>query len=101
MRNISESLVLGRCHRARRSPASYAIHSLARVDGKLQPWQQDTFVVRWEDRSLDSDAYVTFGLKPDGTVNQVRMKPVSPLTDFSFDFQDLVLKPVAKDAEPY
>jgi hypothetical protein len=26
----------------------------------------------------------------------VRMEPVSPLTDFSFDFQDLRLVPVAK-----
>jgi hypothetical protein len=29
------------------------------------------------------------------------MKAVSPLTDFSFDFQHLALKPVAKDAPPY
>jgi hypothetical protein len=28
------------------------------------------------------------------------MAPVSPLTDFSFDFQDLLLKPVAADAPP-
>lgn len=71
------------------------------LTGKLEPWQQDTFVVRWEDRSLDADAYVTFWLDPDGTVNQVRMKPVAPFTDFSFDFQDLVLKPVANDAKSY
>jgi hypothetical protein len=29
------------------------------------------------------------------------MQPVSPLTDFSYDFQDLVLKPVRADAPPY
>jgi len=27
-------------------------------------------------------------------VREVRMEPVSPLTDFSFDFQDLRLAPV-------
>jgi hypothetical protein len=34
----------------------------------------------------------------DGHVREVRMLPVSPLTDFSFDFQDLRLVPL-KDAE--
>jgi CubicO group peptidase (beta-lactamase class C family) len=71
------------------------------LTGKLEHWQQDTFVARWGDRSLLADAYVTFSLNPDGTIERARMKPVSPLTDFSFDFQDLVLKPVAKTATPY
>jgi len=75
-------------------------HSTA-LRGKLEHWQHDTFVARWDDRSLLADAYVTFSLNPDGTIDQARMKAVSPLTDFSFDFQDLVLKPVAKDAAPY
>ncbi len=66
--------------------------------GDLEHWQYDTFVVRWRDRSLGADAFVTFSLKPDGSIAEVRMRPVSPATDFSFDFQDLLLKPVAKDA---
>jgi len=37
---------------------------------------------------------VTFALTPDGGIAQVRMEAVSPLTDFSFDFHDLVFKPV-------
>ncbi len=69
--------------------------------GKLEHWQHDTFVARWNDRSLLADAYVTFSLNPDGTIEGAKMKSVSPLTDFSFDFQDLVLKPVAKNAAPY
>ena len=36
------------------------------------------------------------GQPPDGAIDQVRMEAVSPLTDFSFDFQDLLLRPVAK-----
>jgi CubicO group peptidase (beta-lactamase class C family) len=71
------------------------------LSGKLEHWQQDTFVARWEDRSLLADAYITFSLNPDGTIERARMKAVSPATDFSFDFHDLVLKPVAKDAPPY
>ena len=62
--------------------------------GDLEHWQHDTFVVRWRDRELRADAYVTFALNPDGSIDQAKMRAVSPTTDFSFDFQDLLLKPV-------
>ncbi len=61
--------------------------------GNLEHWQYDTFIVRWRDRELRADAYVTFALNPDGSIDQVKMRAVSPATDFSFDFQDLLLKP--------
>jgi CubicO group peptidase (beta-lactamase class C family) len=61
--------------------------------GDLEPWQYDTFVVRWRDRELRADAFVTFALNPDGTIDQAKMRAVSASTDFSFDFQDLLLKP--------
>jgi CubicO group peptidase (beta-lactamase class C family) len=64
--------------------------------GELTPWQHDTFVVRWDQRWLNADAFVNFSLTPDGKVREVRMEAISPLTDFSFDFQDLRLTPVAK-----
>jgi len=64
--------------------------------GDLEPWQHDTFVARWRNRELKADAFVTFALNPDGSIDQVKMRAVSPSTDFSFDFQDLLLKPVAK-----
>jgi hypothetical protein len=66
--------------------------------GDLEHWQYDTFVARWRDRSLQADAFVSFALKPDGGVEQVKMAPVSPLTDFSFDFQDLLFIPVPGSA---
>jgi CubicO group peptidase (beta-lactamase class C family) len=62
--------------------------------GDLVHWQHDTFVARWRDRELRADAYVTFALNPDGTIERAKMEAVSPLTDFSFDFQDLELVPV-------
>ena len=62
--------------------------------GDLEHWQYDTFVARWRDRELRADAFVTFALNPDGTIDQAKMRAVSPSTDFSFDFQDLLLKPV-------
>ena len=61
--------------------------------GDLEHWQYDTFVVRWRDRELRADAFVTFALNPDGTVDQAKMRAVSASTDFSFDFQDLLLRP--------
>lgn len=62
--------------------------------GNLEHWQYDTFVVKWRDRELRADAFVTFALNPDGTIDQAKMQAVSPATDFSFDFQDLLLRPV-------
>jgi CubicO group peptidase (beta-lactamase class C family) len=62
--------------------------------GDLVHWQHDTFLARWRDRELRADAYATFSLKPDGTVEQLKMVPASESVDFSFDFQDLVLKPL-------
>lgn len=62
--------------------------------GDLDHWQYDTFVVRWRNPELRADAFVTFALNPDGTIERAKMKAVSPATDFSFDFQDLLLKPV-------
>ena len=62
--------------------------------GDLVHWQFDTFIARWRDRSLHADAYVSFALNPDGNVYQIKMKPVSSDTDFSFDFQDLSLTPL-------
>ncbi|MBE2211594.1 MAG: serine hydrolase [Xanthomonadaceae bacterium] len=62
--------------------------------GRLEHWQHDTFIVRWNDRALNADAFVSFELDPDGKIREVRMEPISPLTDFSFDFQDLRLHPL-------
>jgi CubicO group peptidase (beta-lactamase class C family) len=62
--------------------------------GDLVHWQHDTFVARWHDRELRADAFLTFALDPSGAIDRVAMRAVSPATDFSFDFQDLDLRPV-------
>jgi hypothetical protein len=111
------------------------------LEGTLTPFAGNVFIVRWNDRSLDADAYVRFSqaFRPtvgpgaesgdDRTIEQANAKPngrpveeanarhngvpikqanskpdgqlvgqeiegmtlqaISPLTDFSFDFQDL------------
>jgi len=61
--------------------------------GALEHVQHDTFRTRFENRNVE-DAYVTFALEPDGSIREARLKAVSPLADFSFDYQDLLLTPV-------
>lgn len=65
--------------------------------GDMIHWQHNTFVVRWDDRELRADAYITFNLNHEGSIEEAKMRPVSPATDFSFDFQDLLLKPKKQD----
>jgi len=64
--------------------------------GDLEHWQYDTWLVKWRDRELRADAFVTFTLDEAGKVAGATMKPASPEVDFSFDFQDLHLTPVRK-----
>jgi CubicO group peptidase (beta-lactamase class C family) len=66
--------------------------------GDLQHWQYDTFKAHWRDRTIE-DAFITFALNPDGAIDSARMAAVSPLADFSFDYQDLLLKPTIKAVE--
>jgi len=61
--------------------------------GDLEHWQYDTFLVKWRDRELRADAFVTFALDAEGRVERATMKPASPSVDFSFDFQDVRLRP--------
>lgn len=64
--------------------------------GDLVHARQDTFVARWRERELRADAHVTFALGPSGAIERVKMEAVSPATDGSFDFHDLVLQPVRR-----
>ena len=64
-----------------------------RLAGRLEHWQYDTFRTVFDDPSAEP-AYVTFALDADGAIDRVTMKPVSPIADFSWDYQDLKLTPV-------
>ncbi|HJX97104.1 MAG TPA: serine hydrolase [Candidatus Acidoferrum sp.] len=63
----------------------------------LQHWQYDTFKAHWRDRTIE-DAFVTFTLNPDGSIDHFTMAAVSPLADFSFDYQDLWFTPERQHA---
>jgi CubicO group peptidase (beta-lactamase class C family) len=66
------------------------------MSGPLTHWQYDTFRVDWRDPLIEP-AYVTFALRADGSIDRIGMRAVSPLADFSFDYQDLDFRPAAKE----
>ena len=55
------------------------------LTGEIFFYKNQTFVVKWNNRSFLADAFLTFSEENDA----IAMRPVSPLTDFSYDFQDL------------
>jgi hypothetical protein len=66
------------------------------LTGNLEHWHYDTFVARWRDRTVP-DAFVTFALRPDGAIDQVKMEAFSPAADFSYDYQDLLFRPLREN----
>ncbi len=68
--------------------------STPRMAGRLEHWQYDTFVTRFDDPTIEP-AYVTFTLDASGKIDRVKMKAVSPVADFSWDYHDLDIEPVA------
>jgi CubicO group peptidase (beta-lactamase class C family) len=105
------SLALGKYAGRYRDPW-YGDATIAQEDGRLvldmtrtpgmvaalEHWQHDTFLARWRQAFVSdeapADAYVSFALKPDGSVERLTLTPVSPAIDFSFDYQDLAFTPV-------
>jgi CubicO group peptidase (beta-lactamase class C family) len=59
------------------------------LQGKLAPFDGETFQTTFVDRTQE-DAFFSFDLK-DGKVVGTLVKAVSPLADFSYDYQDLRL----------
>jgi CubicO group peptidase (beta-lactamase class C family) len=60
-----------------------------KLTGELFHYKGNTFVVKWKDRSMDADAFVNFSLDEEGRASGIKMRAISPLTDFSYDFHDL------------
>jgi len=65
-----------------------------RISGEMFYYKGNTFLAKWSDRSLDADAFIMFSLDYEGNPSGIKMNPISPLTDFSYDFQDLDFKRV-------
>jgi CubicO group peptidase (beta-lactamase class C family) len=61
----------------------------------LEHWHYDTFKAVWRDKTVP-DAFVTFALDRKGEIDQMKMEATSTLADFSFDYHDLLFRPIAK-----
>ena len=59
------------------------------MTGRLEHSRHDTFRTVWDDASIEP-AYLTFGLNAEGKVDRITLKAVSPIADFSYDYQDLL-----------
>jgi hypothetical protein len=82
--DVTISEVNGKMHfQAKNSP---------KLKGDMTFYKGNTFIVKWYDRSLDADAFVNFTLDNEAKADGFKMEAISPLTDFSFDFQDLNFK---------
>ena len=66
--------------------------STPRMRGRLEHWRYDTFITRFDDKTIEP-AYVTLALDKDGKVDRITMKAASPITDFSWDYHDLLFTP--------
>ena len=63
----------------------------------LSHWHHNTFRAVFRDKTVP-DAFVTFALDHRGRIDQMTMEAVSSLADFSFDYQDLLFRPVRGSA---
>ena len=66
--------------------------STPNMGGTLEHWQYDSFTTKFVDKNIEP-AYVNFGLDADGNVERITLRPVSPIADFSWDYQDLLFTP--------
>ncbi|MBD0411795.1 serine hydrolase [Pseudoalteromonas distincta] len=64
-----------------------------RLKGTLEHYTGNTFIVKWDEKLLEADAFIRFEMSTQNRVNSAKMRAVSTqVTDFSFDFRNLHLK---------
>jgi CubicO group peptidase (beta-lactamase class C family) len=66
-----------------------------KLAGEAFFYKNNTFALKWNNRSFNADAFLFFELDEKGNSKTLKMKPISKLTDFSYDFQDLNFTRVA------
>lgn len=58
------------------------------LSGDMFFYKENTYAVKWDNAYLHADAFVYVKVE-EKNVKGFTMNPISPLTDFSYDFQDL------------
>ena len=65
-----------------------------KLNGPMHFYKANTFAIKWEYQDMPADAFASFHLDEEGKAQSIKMKAISPDTDFSFDFHDLDLQRV-------
>ncbi|MXV38231.1 serine hydrolase [Flavobacteriaceae bacterium Ap0902] len=73
----------------RKDKLYFTLENQPQLKGELIPYNSHTYIVMWENRSFDADAFVNFTFYNNGKAKGFTMEPISDITDFSFDFVDL------------
>jgi CubicO group peptidase (beta-lactamase class C family) len=60
----------------------------SQLKGDLFYYKENTYALKWDNAYLHADAFVFVQMEND-KITGLKMEPISPLTDFSYDFQDL------------
>ena len=82
------TVTIGRARKAKGLTVSF--DKTPALRGRLEPFDGETFRTVFDDRTQE-DAFITFDIA-NGAVTSALARAVSPLADFSFDYQDLRLK---------
>ncbi|WP_348813643.1 serine hydrolase [Flavobacterium maritimum] len=64
------------------------------LSGEVFFYKGNNFVVKWNNAYFHADAHLFFECDTAGKATGLKMKPISELTDFSYDFQDLDFKKI-------
>ncbi|TDE54377.1 serine hydrolase [Flavobacterium sp. GT3P67] len=59
------------------------------LSGEVFFYKDTNYVVKWDNAYFHADAHLFFECDATGKAVKLTMKPISELTDFSYDFQDL------------
>ncbi len=59
------------------------------LSGEVFLYKDTNYVVKWDNAYFHADAHLFFECDATGKAVRLTMKPISELTDFSYDFQDL------------
>ena len=71
-------------------------HRSPKLTGSMHYYRANTFAIKWNYTDMPCDAFALFSLDENGKAINIRMKAISPNTDFSFDFHDLDLRRIAE-----
>lgn len=72
----------------------FSVKRSHQLRGPMLLYKGNTFVIKWAYRSMPADAFTLFSFDENGKPSGLKLKAISPATDFSFDFQDLDFKKV-------